>query len=290
MNFITSHIFGSSVSFYLPMINFEYPSQSPSADKSKQPKIASRSIEVNVASRGVHPQPHAPHFTNQSRTGHIRSDSSATNSHLGKFLVLKPGRESVTTGPKDASTPTGDANAEVANDAQLATMAPSTLTTSISLNNSAVSALENKAAAISLSPRSTVDKRSSQSVAQSRSQFFNLMRRKASPRTRTIHSDSSASVFSPNAETSGEKSNVINNGNQMNCCGDRYEIPEKIKSFSDVGDKSFSGNGSFFPDEEEAAFLRSLGWEENDGEDEGLTEEEINAFYQEVSALGTNLS
>ena len=37
-------------------------------------------------------------------------------------------------------------------------------------------------------------------------------------------------------------------------------------------------------DEEEAAFLRSLGWVEDSGEDEeGLTEEEINAFYQEVS-------
>ena len=36
-------------------------------------------------------------------------------------------------------------------------------------------------------------------------------------------------------------------------------------------------------EEEEAAFLRSLGWEENDGEEEALTEEEINAFYQNVS-------
>jgi hypothetical protein len=36
-------------------------------------------------------------------------------------------------------------------------------------------------------------------------------------------------------------------------------------------------------EEEETAFLRSLGWEENaeDGE-EALTEEEISAFYQEV--------
>ncbi|XP_041014667.1 uncharacterized protein LOC121257622 isoform X2 [Juglans microcarpa x Juglans regia] len=36
------------------------------------------------------------------------------------------------------------------------------------------------------------------------------------------------------------------------------------------------------PDEEEAAFLRSLGWEENAGEDEGLTEEEISAFYMKA--------
>ncbi|KAK8572365.1 hypothetical protein V6N12_028420 [Hibiscus sabdariffa] len=50
------------------------------------------------------------------------------------------------------------------------------------------------------------------------------------------------------------------------------------------------------PDEEEAAFLRSLGWEENSGDDEGLTEEEINAFYQRYSvqpklaqSIATNL-
>ena len=30
---------------------------------------------------------------------------------------------------------------------------------------------------------------------------------------------------------------------------------------------------ALYPDEEEAAFLRSLGWEENAGEDEGLTED-----------------
>jgi hypothetical protein len=32
-------------------------------------------------------------------------------------------------------------------------------------------------------------------------------------------------------------------------------------------------------EEEEAAFMRSLGWEEN-GEGDELTEEEINSFYQ----------
>ncbi|KAK8681736.1 hypothetical protein V6N13_054138 [Hibiscus sabdariffa] len=50
------------------------------------------------------------------------------------------------------------------------------------------------------------------------------------------------------------------------------------------------------PDEEEAAFLHSLGWEENSGDDEGLTEEEINAFYRRYSvqpklaqSIATNL-
>ncbi|KAL0288322.1 UNVERIFIED_CONTAM: hypothetical protein Scaly_2734200 [Sesamum calycinum] len=115
------------------------------------------------------------------------------------------------------------------------------------------------------------------------------MRRKTSPCATIIHSDSGAAVSSRSAETSGEKFEgdaatspcVLENGNQVICNGDRHDIPEKIKSFPDVADICLSGNGSIYPDEEEAAFLRSLGWEENGGEDEGLTEEEINAFYQE---------
>lgn len=41
-------------------------------------------------------------------------------------------------------------------------------------------------------------------------------------------------------------------------------------------------------EEEEAAFLRSLGWEENAGGEEGLTEEEINSFYQEHMMAAVN--
>ncbi|KAL0326256.1 UNVERIFIED_CONTAM: hypothetical protein Sradi_5194900 [Sesamum radiatum] len=255
-----------------------------SADKLKQPKIALKTNEVTVASRGVHVQPHSSHLAYQSRAGQSRSDSAST-SNGGKFLVLKPGRDSV-IGAKDASSPTGDANGKVAN-GQLATA--SLTPASMSPSNSMVSALENKVATLSLSSKSALDKRSYQSLAQSRSEFFNLMRRKTSPCATIIHSDSGAAVSSRSAETSGEKFEgdaatspcVLENGNQVICNGDRHDIPEKIKSFPDVADICLSGNGSIYPDEEEAAFLRSLGWEENGGEDEGLTEEEINAFYQE---------
>ncbi|KAL0438027.1 UNVERIFIED_CONTAM: hypothetical protein Slati_2285700 [Sesamum latifolium] len=256
-----------------------------SADKLKQPKIALKTNEVTVASRGVHMQPHSSHIAYQSRAGQSRSDSAST-SNGAKFLVLKPGRDSVTIGAKDASSPTGDANGKVAN-GQLAMASPTPA--SMSPSNSMVSALENRVAVLSLSSKSTLDKRSSQSLGQSRSEFFNLMRRKTSPCATIIHPDSGADVSSRSAETSGEKFEgdaaispcVLENGNQVICNGDRHDIPQKIKSFPDVGDICLSGNGSIYPDEEEAAFLRSLGWEENGGEDEGLTEEEINAFYQE---------
>lgn len=245
---------------------------------------------MTVAPKAVHPQPHPPHLASQSRSGQIRSDS-ASNPHVGKFLVLKPGRESIASGAKDVCCPTGNANGKVAKDGQLP-MASCTATAAMSANNSMVSALENKSAALSLSSRSSMDKKSSQSLAQSRSEFFNLMRRKTSVRAPAIHLDSSLDVLSTSAEISGENCKeghaaagpcALDNGNQMICNGDRYNITEKTECLSDIGDSSLSCHGSIYPVEEETAFLRSLGWEENGGEDEGLTEEEINAFYQEVS-------
>ncbi|XP_073305790.1 uncharacterized protein [Primulina huaijiensis] len=217
----------------------------------------------------------------------VKSDSSST-SHVGKYMVLKSGRESgVTTGTKDASS-LCDSNFRTAN-GQLA-ISPSTPTASLSRNSSTVSVLENKTATLSLGSRSTVDKRLSQSMAKSRSEFFNLMRRKTSITAPAILSDSSTAVSPSSAETSGEifqgvhtsmSPRVYENDGSVICNGDGREVPEKIFNFSDVGEKKMSGDGAICPDEEEAAFLRSLGWEENGGEDEGLTEEEINAFYQE---------
>lgn len=64
------------------------------------------------------------------------------------------------------------------------------------------------------------------------------------------------------------------------------------------GSKKYLNNGKnhsrleviLYPEEEEVSFLRSLGWpwEENSGEDEGLTEEEINAFCSKVICLLEN--
>jgi hypothetical protein len=68
---------------------------------------------------------------------------------------------------------------------------------------------------------------------------------------------------------------------EMGCNGYPREVSQKCLSNGEVHS---SPHVILYPDEEEAAFLRSLGWEENAGEDEGLTEEEISAFYMEVTA------
>lgn len=241
---------------------------------------------MTVASKAIHPQPHSSHPGNQSRGGQIRSDS-ASNPQVGKFLVLKPGRESVSVGAKDVSCATANANGKVAKDGPVS-VASSTATASISASNSMVSVLENKSAALSLGSKSSVDKRSSQSLAKSRSEFFNLMRRKTSVHAPAVQSNSSSDALSPSAVTTGENCKdgtpcLLENGNnQMICNGHSYETTEK------TGESSLSSHEPVYPDEEEAAFLRSLGWEENSGED-ALTEEEINAFYQEVSVRSFEL-
>ncbi|CAL5385099.1 unnamed protein product [Camellia sinensis] len=252
-----------------------------SSDKSK-PKTAARTGEAIVAAKSVQQQqPHSSQVANQSRSGQIRSDASRP-SHAGKFFILKPVWENgVSSMAKDVSSLTTIAS-RVAN-SQLATAPVGPSTPLKSPNNSKLSTVEHKVAALALNSGSTVEKRPSLSQAQSRSDFFNLMRKKTSPNTSAFLPDSGVAVISPTVEKSGEVVKgasalvspcVTEDGSEVTSNGDTHE-----------GEKNLCLNGAVYPDEEEAAFLRSLGWEENAGEDDGLTEEEINAFYEEYVKL-----
>nr|POF21816.1 hypothetical protein CFP56_73740 [Quercus suber] len=57
---------------------------------------------------------------------------------------------------------------------------------------------------------------------------------------------------------------------EMTRSGSAYDVFQKCLSNRE---QHSSPDEALYPDEEEAAFLRSLGWEENAGEDEGLTED-----------------
>ena len=104
--------------------------------------------------------------------------------------------------------------------------------------------------------------------------------------TSAVLPDSGPAISSSNTESEVSsapvKSHAIENGGQVT--GNGGNTCEEVESPA-VGEKHLGTNASICPDEEEAAFLRSLGWEESAGDDEGLTEEEINAFYQEVMTL-----
>ncbi|XP_076919924.1 uncharacterized protein LOC143580861 [Bidens hawaiensis] len=87
--------------------------------------------------------------------------------------------------------------------------------------------------------------------AKSRNDFFNLMRKKSMS----------------NNSSSAESTKLVEGG-------------------TDVGGENITKNGKndfiLYSEEEEARFLRSLGWEETT-EEGGLTEEEIDSFYRDVS-------
>lgn len=163
----------------------------------------------------------------------IKADVSKVTT-VGKLHVLKPSRErtlSPTGGSKLPNSPHSIPS--------LVTSTPSRAT-GISVN------LEKKP-----SPQ-----------AQSRNDFFNLVRKKSM-------ANNSNPVVGPDARTD-EKSGESGPG-------------EPTVDLSTGDGKGNLGNDVIlYSEEEEARFLKSLGWEETT-EEGGLTEEEINSFYRDVS-------
>ncbi|XP_057505341.1 uncharacterized protein LOC130788608 [Actinidia eriantha] len=252
----------------------------PSSDKSK-PKAAGKTNEMIVAAKSVQlPQLHSSQVANQSLRG-----NAPRSSHTGKFLVLKPVRENgISSMAKDASNSTNNASRIANGRVADAPIPPSTPLKSP--NTSKLSTVECKIAALSLNSGSTVEKKSSLSQAKSRSDFFNLMRKKTSTNTFTVLPDP-GTVSSPTVEESGE----VVKGTSVPVSSCVNENCSEVTSNGAIheGEENFCLNGAVYPDEEEVAFLRSLGWEENAGEDDGLTEEEINAFYERYMKLRPSL-
>lgn len=267
-------------------------SVSSSADKSKQPKSIARTNEMVGITKSMQ-QPFSSQLANQARSGQVRAEAPAT-SHGKTLLVLKSGRENgVTSLSKEASTPANNTGNRLANcPPAVAPSAPA-----VTSPTSRVTSLETKAAALSLKPRSTAEKRSSLSQAQSRSDFFNLMRKKTSNSSTALPDSGMASSNSREQsclKTKDEDSAslspcVSENGSERTSNGDPHEAQNHVQRHNDVEENNSPINGSVYPDEKEAAFLRSLGWDENAVEEEGLTEEEINAFYQEYMKLKPSL-
>ncbi|XP_030545222.1 uncharacterized protein LOC115751449 [Rhodamnia argentea] len=225
------------------------------------------------------------------RGGHTKLDSPQSP-HAGKFLVLKPTRENgVSHAPKDMGSPTSVSGSKSLSSqptvASSAAPAPSR-----NANNPTHSSLEDKSAVSFLNPATVLEKRPSSSHAQSRSEFFNLIKRKNSTKGSSVLLESGPVISSPSRENSCQMieqsvnapgSPVADNGGEI-CSSGGSSLEALRLPNDDDGDMSLTA--AVYPNEEEVAFLRSLGWDENAGEDEGLTEEEINAFYREYTNLG----
>ncbi|KAE8658982.1 Mitogen-activated protein kinase kinase kinase 1, putative isoform 1 [Hibiscus syriacus] len=260
-----------------------------SVDKSKA-KPAVRANEMNIAAKGGQQQPFLIHHGNQSTLGgHVKSDMPKT---YGKLLVLKPGWENGVSSPaqKDVVTPT-NVNSKVTT-SQHAVVAVTSAPARNS-NNPKHPAGDRKA--VNPIAGFIVEKRPSLAQTQSRNDFFNLLKKKTSTNTSVSLSYSNPHISSSTTEkpevlkevdSASLTAHANENGSAATSNGGTCQEAQR---FSDDDEKNLNSFTMFYTDEEEAAFLRSLGWEENSGDDEGLTEEEINAFYQEYMKLRPSL-
>ncbi|KAM7250716.1 hypothetical protein ACFE04_022599 [Oxalis oulophora] len=232
------------------------------SDKTK-PKTTVRSNEMSLTPKAAQQQPSSP-FLHANNNQSIGGGVVKTDPPKTKLLVLKPGRQNgVSNHNKDAvSSPTSNANnsSRASNNQPVVAPPPSR-------SPKIASSGERKAAILS---GFSVDKKPTVLQTQkSRNDFFNLIKKKTSSSNASSHSASvqmEKSETATNKVVTGENSHTIENSVSN---GDKFE----------GGDKSTIERA--YPNEEEVAFLRSLGWDENSGEDEGLTEEEINAFRQQ---------
>uniref|UniRef100_A0A7N0TK75 Uncharacterized protein n=1 Tax=Kalanchoe fedtschenkoi TaxID=63787 RepID=A0A7N0TK75_KALFE len=227
------------------------------------------------------------HMASQSPRGTQIMPESVKTSQAGKFHVLKPPWEnSASPVVKDCSALTNDVG-NIRLDA-LASSAVSSAPSRTS-RSSRAAIVERKAAASNLNAPSAVDKKRMLSHAQSRNEFFNSVRKKtwmsnstcseASPAT-SVPIDQSSEVVEERTIATLSSNGVANGLSYSN--GGAHE---DYNNSSTRENSSFPTTEEVIPDEEEAAFLRSLGWEENGSEDDGLTEEEINTFYQEYPKM-----
>ncbi|KAI3803861.1 hypothetical protein L1987_32024 [Smallanthus sonchifolius] len=206
-------------------------------------------------------QPQSSHLVNSPRPVSTKFDSTKTST-VGKLHVLKRSRE------RNGGTLSPTAGGKLPN-SPLAV--PSVVGPPVAIP-------ERKPGVV------TLEKRPS-SQAQSRNDFFNSMRKKSMTRTTPDNTGSpiSASDTPCEAVTEGGSCGVQQSNSKSNhdsaCNGDADVATE---SSSNNGKNNSNPDAILYSEEEEARFLRELGWEET-GEEEGLTEEEISSFYRDAS-------
>eukprot|EP00268_Persea_americana_P038358 TRINITY_DN3794_c0_g2_i2.p1 TRINITY_DN3794_c0_g2~~TRINITY_DN3794_c0_g2_i2.p1 ORF type:complete len:616 (-),score=162.84 TRINITY_DN3794_c0_g2_i2:713-2560(-) len=259
-----------------------------SSEKTKT-KVA-RSGELSTVAK-VGQQPSSSQLVVNIR-GSARSDTSKT-SPLGKLQPLKGPRESngVSSTSKDGSSPT---SANRSPHGTLRSPGNPKLTPDLKLTPSTVT-------------QSSMDRKP---LPQKRNEFFNSLRRKSAVNHSTATPDSSSSKpsvpekldeqsiaisasVSMGDDTLASKPglecldwstengiHVAGNGDPcIHVAAGNGDACKESEIFADEGGQTLGSDEVVIPDEE-AAFLRMLGWEEN-AKYEALTEEEISAFYNE---------
>ncbi|KAK9743349.1 hypothetical protein RND81_03G233800 [Saponaria officinalis] len=246
-----------------------------SSDKLK-PKTAMRSSEIATTPKnGVHPLSPLQLGSQPVRGASVRGDDPKSPS-AGKLLLLKPGREiSVSSGLKDLQTPANNLNIRVANGQSSGSPSASTAMSKTSPNPKSLPD-ERKTSGHGLNPGVGVDRRTS------RSNFFKLVREKSLNNTPgPVGSGASSSLEAVDKldnevkESSCTHVTPAETASELKCNGETCTVADDLSPSMEIDN------------EKERAFLLSLGWEDNDEDDEeGLTKEEIEAFYKEVMRQG----
>nr|XP_043625009.1 uncharacterized protein LOC122596491 isoform X2 [Erigeron canadensis] len=249
-----------------------------SSDKPK-PKVA------QLQSQNSHLVNHA----HSPRPVSTKLDVSKTST-VGKLHVLKPSRErnGITPIAKDNLSPTS--GSKLPNSPLAVPSVVGSAPMRNPGNNPPVTVAERKLGV------ATMEKKPSPQ-AQSRNDFFNLMRKKSmTPATPDSGSSVSASDKPGEAESpflteggydlvaldvAGGVQESSEHKVDLPCNGDVHVAAEV--STSNNGKNISSSDTIRYSEEEEARFLRELGWEEPAEEEGGLTEEEINSFYRDLS-------
>ncbi|KAJ4840665.1 hypothetical protein Tsubulata_022574 [Turnera subulata] len=234
---------------------------------------------------------HAPPQTNG--LGHGRSDSVKIRNE-GRLQVLKPSLEmnGSTSTAKESSKPIiGSKIVKIASSTTPSAAGSSATWSSRSRLN------HTRAKHLPSIFHSTVENRPTLQ-AQSRNDFFEQLKKKS-----LVNSTSSVSVSGhthsqsiseksdeiscsieqgEGAPPSGMSDSLSNNDDEITHNIGTYNCSNRLEKHSDyevIPD----------PDEKEAAFLRSLGWDDTAGDEEGLTEEEISAVIVECMKLKPSL-
>ncbi|XP_022855096.1 uncharacterized protein LOC111376371 [Olea europaea var. sylvestris] len=271
--------------------------------------LVMNSLDKQKAKGGQQQHPISPSLSvsHSPRGGLVKSDISKTN-NVGKLHVLKPARErnAVSSAAKDNPSPTS--GSKLVN-SSLLSMTPSASGAAPimgSAYNSIIPNAEHKPVLTTTEKRPTPQ-------AQSRNDFFKLMRKKSVANSSSVPDQSMANTFSvsdhgtavspPASDKVGElevtalgtpnagdapscvspgEGHLSDKNDDLTCNGDAFEGQKYVSN-----GKKYQNSVPIISDEEEAAFLRSMGWEEN-ADEGGLTEEEISEFYRVMTKKQIN--
>ncbi|KAF8106029.1 hypothetical protein N665_0148s0017 [Sinapis alba] len=227
-----------------------------SSDKSKTKPMA-RSGEIGLAS-----------FRNTQQHSSIRLGNLPSNSGsqikpdtTKKLVVLKP------ASPHRINNSLAAASQMIASPSALST------TSAQSTNNPR----ELKGASVNM----PAEKKLSVAQNQSRNAFFRALK-KTSTNISTDPSKTSSCIFSSVEEKTDISKELVASDPSSVQDAERDDIVmERVEKVAEAAKRDTGFESADLPDEKEAEFLKSLGWDENNTEVEALTDEEIRAFYEQ---------